>query len=147
MMNQEDIDLLQRHLDGTIGDDEFQRLQTLLRENAEARRMLRDLSTVAVKLHELAAAGPGNAAMLPMPSSRPVWRQSRTLAAAAACAALVLTATEFFLHRPARTQPDPAQTFASVRNAIARLPAPPVASFPEWISPTDSMLRSKDSPL
>ncbi len=60
-MHTSELELLHRYLDATLPDTEADALQTLLRESAEARRMLRDLAMVDTKLSELAAtstAGP-----------------------------------------------------------------------------------------
>lgn len=86
-MTQDQLDLLHRYLDRTIGEEDFDRLQTLLRESAEARGMLRDLSTVNAKLEQLAAANPempGVSPSAPRGVARAGWLQWRPLAAAAA---------------------------------------------------------------
>lgn len=92
-MTQEELDLLHGWMDGTIREEEMPRLQVLLRESAEARRTLRGLSTVEVKLQELASANPVTAKLLsfqPEPArARSVWNQPLAWAAALAllCAA------------------------------------------------------------
>ena len=53
-MNQEQLDLLHGYLNGSLNEPDFARLQSLLQENADARRTLRSLSTVEVKLSQLA---------------------------------------------------------------------------------------------
>lgn len=53
-MNQEQLDLLHGYLNGSLNEPDFARLQSLLQENADARRTLRSLSTVEVKLNQLA---------------------------------------------------------------------------------------------
>jgi hypothetical protein len=93
-MTQDERDLLHGYLNGTIGEADFARLQLLLRENAEARRMLRDLSTVDAKLQELAATNPATLRLLAVPAANPArpahrqawfgWLQWRPLTAAAA---------------------------------------------------------------
>jgi hypothetical protein len=55
-MNQDELHLLHGYLDDTITDGDFPRLQVLLRESVEARRMLRSLCTIDTKLLECAAA-------------------------------------------------------------------------------------------
>lgn len=55
-MREEEIHLLDGWLDGSIDDAELPQLQTLLRDSAEARRMLRSLCAVEAKLTECAAA-------------------------------------------------------------------------------------------
>lgn len=57
-MTQSELDLIHQYLDGTLSEEAMPQLQSLLRESAEARRMLRDLSTVDTKLNELAATNP-----------------------------------------------------------------------------------------
>ncbi|MEY4485363.1 MAG: hypothetical protein RL693_2815 [Verrucomicrobiota bacterium] len=57
-MNQSELDLIHQFLNGTLSEEAMPHLQSLLRESAEARKMLRDLSTVDTKLNELAAANP-----------------------------------------------------------------------------------------
>jgi hypothetical protein len=90
-MTQDELDLLHGYLNGTIGEADFARLQSLLRGNTEARRMLRDLSNVDAKLQELAAANPATLLLLAAPvaspaqiSHRSVWLSWRPLTAAAA---------------------------------------------------------------
>jgi len=93
-MTQDELDLLHGHLNGTLGETDFARLQTLLRESAEARRTLRDLSTVDAKLQELAAANPATLQLLAAPVASPTpiahrpawsgWLTWRPLTAAAA---------------------------------------------------------------
>jgi hypothetical protein len=90
-MTQDELDLLHGYLDGTLADDDFARLQTLLRQNAEARRMLRSLSTVDAKWQELAAANPATLRLLAAPAvsstqaaRRSAWFSWRPLTAAAA---------------------------------------------------------------
>jgi hypothetical protein len=89
MMTLADAALIHGYLDGTIVTEDFARLQDLLRGSAEARRALRDLSTVDAKLTEMAAVNPLAMQVLPMsPLSSPPgiarWFQWRPLAAAAA---------------------------------------------------------------
>jgi hypothetical protein len=82
-----DLDLLHGYLDGTIAEASFGRLQTHLRESAEARGMLRGLSTVDTKLQELAAANPATMQLLAAPSVRTArsgWLSWHPLTAAAA---------------------------------------------------------------
>ena len=93
-MIQEEIELLHSYLNGTLSEADFARLQSLLRESADARRMLRDLSTVDAKLQELAATNPATLRLLAAPAAVPSqvdfhparvgWYQWRPLAAAAA---------------------------------------------------------------
>jgi len=57
-MTQTELDLIHRYLNGTIDEAHYVRLQAVLRDNPEARRLLRALSTVDAKLQDLAAANP-----------------------------------------------------------------------------------------
>lgn len=100
-MNQDEMDLLHGYLNDTLSEADFARLQTLLRANAEARRVLRSLTTVDAKLHQLAAANPATLRLLAepigMPSqvSDPVnrigWLSWYPLAAAAALVIFAVT--------------------------------------------------------
>ena len=53
-MNQKDLDLLHRYLDGAITKEEFESLEGLLRESTEARATLRSLATIDAKWQEIA---------------------------------------------------------------------------------------------
>lgn len=53
-----DLDLLHAYLDGTLSAADHAPLHSLLRENAEARRVLRGLATVDAKLEQVAAGDP-----------------------------------------------------------------------------------------
>lgn len=57
MIKTADLGLLHGYLNGRLSEAEFSQLQTLLRENAEARATLRSLSTVDTRLSELGAEG------------------------------------------------------------------------------------------
>ena len=90
-MTQHEFDLIHGYLDGTIGETDFTHLQSLLRDNAEARQMLRSLSTVDAKWQELAAANPETLRLLATPAAsqrgpgrNPAWFSWRPLTAAAA---------------------------------------------------------------
>jgi len=90
-MTQTDLDLLHGYLNDTLDVNGFARLQSLLREDAEARRMLRSLATIDAKWQELAAANPATMELLGVASSslhsgsvRNTWPSWRPLTAAAA---------------------------------------------------------------
>ena len=70
-MTQEELDLLHGHLNGTLDEEDFARLQLLLREDADARRTLRTLSTVEVKLQQLGSANPATLRLLAEPAMTP----------------------------------------------------------------------------
>lgn len=55
-MNDQDLDLLHRYLNGNLPPSEQEALETLLRINPEARKTLRSLATVDEKLRERSAA-------------------------------------------------------------------------------------------
>lgn len=57
-MNAAEMDLLHCYLNDALPEADIEALQSLLRENAEARRMLRDLATIDTRLTELAASAP-----------------------------------------------------------------------------------------
>jgi hypothetical protein len=69
-MTREELALLHGYLDGTLDEASFDRLQSLLRENADARRTLRTLSTVETKLQQLAALNPAAVQLLAALSPR-----------------------------------------------------------------------------
>jgi tungstate transport system substrate-binding protein len=113
-MKQDELDLLHRYLDGTISDAEFNRLQSLLRESGESRKMLRDLATVDAKLSELAAANPATLPLLQYPltarvetraeTKTPSWFGWWTLGPVAAGLALgVMCAAVLWAHAAKRT--------------------------------------------
>lgn len=87
-MTKEELNLLHGHLDGTLEKADFARLQWLLRERADARRMLRSLATVETKLQQLASTDVVTLQMLaPQFKSDPVtmrWVPRRPAAAAMA---------------------------------------------------------------
>lgn len=70
-MKRDELELLHGYLSGTLTVEEFPRLQTLLRESAAARRMLRSLGTVEAKLEEYAAANPITIGLVAAPQARP----------------------------------------------------------------------------
>jgi tungstate transport system substrate-binding protein len=70
-MKQNELDLIQQYLDGTIAEADFDRLQELLRHSAECRKALRDLATVDAKLMEMAAADPAMMPLLHYPLTQP----------------------------------------------------------------------------
>lgn len=55
-MNETEMSLVNRYLDGILAEAEAEALQILLRESAEARRLLRDIAMVDTKLTELASS-------------------------------------------------------------------------------------------
>ena len=96
-MTLHELDLLHGYFNGNIGDAEFAQLQSLLRENAEARRVLRDLAAIDTKLQGAAITRSTSVALFTAPSSggarvshRPAWFGRLGWRPLAACAALAL---------------------------------------------------------
>jgi len=56
MITQAEFELLEQYIDGTLAEGDVQRLRTLLRDDAEARAMLRSLATVDFGLQDIAAS-------------------------------------------------------------------------------------------
>lgn len=96
-MTPNEIDLLHGYLNDTITDADVPRLQSLLRESSDARRMLRSLCTVEEKLQECAAADPATLRLIgtqrqraPDTGSRPRYRWLRWRPLTAAAAGVIL---------------------------------------------------------
>jgi hypothetical protein len=87
-MNAHDLSLIHGHLNNTLDQAEFCRLQSLLRTSPQARRMLRSLAAVDIKLQQLAAANPSTLELLgtppPKPSTPARWLAGSPLTAAVA---------------------------------------------------------------
>ena len=117
-MTQNEIDLLHGYLNASLRIEDMSRLQTLLRNRAEARAMLRSLSTVDIWLQMLAATDsglsklPGSSRVEPPPRKKIAWRIPLAWAAAFA---LLGTSAGFLLHWPtvAPEQPAPELTWES----------------------------------
>ena len=131
-------ELIQRHLTGLTTVEEMNQLQAALKADAKLRALFLDYMNLDVALGAL--AGAADHVLAPQEQRTARWLTWRPLAAAAACVALLLSGALLFSRKPPSTRPDLAATFASTKNAIAHLPAPPLAPLPEWISPTASML-------
>lgn len=111
-MTQDQLDLLHGYLNGTLDEADFARFQSLIRDSAEARHMLRSLSTVEAKLTQLAAIHPETVRLLSEtarqsgPSFR--WFAWRPLTAAAAGIVFGMFCTSvvfgFVVQRQMRTQ-------------------------------------------
>ena len=146
-MKPDELNLLHSHLNGTLSDTDFGKLQALLRASAEARRTLRALAMVDAKLQALGSLNTRASQTLVTPSLVPsVVRSSylrfarSSLAAAAACLVLLFTGTLFIHVKPTRSRPDVAAVISSTQDVIARLSIEAPASFPAWVSPTASLL-------
>ncbi|MGI9472108.1 MAG: anti-sigma factor family protein, partial [Rubripirellula sp.] len=86
-MNEDELDLLHRYLDGTITPEELDSLEHLLRSNAEARATLRTLATIDAKWQQFAAdevvSGPTNSVTASRFARRgiPLWLTLSAIAA------------------------------------------------------------------
>ncbi|MGA2244910.1 MAG: hypothetical protein ABSH48_07925 [Verrucomicrobiota bacterium] len=144
-MKPDELDLLHGHLNGTLSEADFGRLQALLRTNAEARRTLRALATVDAKLQALGSLNtmPTRPLSTPAPArARPLYQRLAwsSMAAAAACVALALTGTLFTRVKSSPSRPDLAAEISSSQNSIGRLSVKPPSLFPAWASPTAALL-------
>ena len=137
-MNSAWHDIIQRHIAGTTTAEEAIGLVAALAADAKLRALFLDYMNLDVALAALAGAADHMLAPQKQRSSR--WLTWRPLAAAAACVALLLSGARLFSRKPPSTRPDLAAAFASTEQAIAHLPAPPLAPLPEWMSPTAAML-------
>ena len=131
-------ELIQRHLTGLTTVEEMNQLQAALKTDAKLRALFLDYMNLDVALGALAGAADHVRALQEQRTAR--WLTWRPLAAAAACLALLLSGALLLSRKPLSTRPDLAAAFASTEQAIAHLPAPPLAPLPEWISPTAGML-------
>ena len=152
-MKPEELNLLHSYLSGTLSDTEFGKLQALLRVSAEARRTLRALATVDAMLQALGSLNTRRSQTLETPPPVPSLERSpcmlpawSSLAAAAACLALVLTGILFIHFKPTRSRPDMTAVISSTQNVIARLSIAPPSSFSGWASPTASLLDQPSIP-
>jgi hypothetical protein len=150
-MKPDELDLLHGHLNGTLSDADFGRLQVLLRASAEARRTLRALATVDTKLQALGSSNtmPTQLLVMPAPSrTRPLYQRLAwsSMAAAAVCVALAFAGTLFTHVKPSPSRPNLAAEINSSRNAIGRLSVKPPSLFPAWASPTAALLNQPRIP-
>jgi hypothetical protein len=135
---------IQRYVAGDSTREETVALQQALRADAELRALYLDYLNLEAALGAAAeaAAMAGHQTAELRPIAWPQGHSRRWLAAAtAACVALaVLT-----IFRGHRDRPDAQHDFdasiSSTQNAIARLSFERTASFPDWMSPTASMLK------
>jgi ferric-dicitrate binding protein FerR (iron transport regulator) len=93
-MNEDELNLLHRYLDGAITPEELESLENLLRNSAEARATLRSLATIDAKWQQLAAdqavAIPSDRVAAPQRSRRsvPMWLTLSAIAASLLVGAL-----------------------------------------------------------
>ena len=137
---------IQRHLNGQSSTEEAAALHEALNEDAELRALYLDYMNLDVALGAAAEMativenGTDRTTTFPQPPARLSPHYWRWLAAAAACAALVVFAM-LPKHRDAsRARPDIAAIIASTQSHIARLSIEPPTLFPAWASPTASLL-------
>ena len=137
---------IQRCMTGDATPEEIAALQQTLKDDAELRALYLDYLNLDVALGAAAEAvaitenGIGKTTTFPQPPARLSPHHWRWLAAAAACAALVVFA---MLPKPrdaSRARPDIAAIISSTQSAIARLSIEPPSLFPAWASPTASLL-------
>ena len=143
---------IQRYVNGQSSVTEATALQAALSENVKLRSLYIDYMNLdvalraAAEIEAVAASGTGPIAIFPR---HPAWFSPypwRWLAAAAACVALVMW-TALPKHRDSSPQQvDLPATISSTQKAIARLSVEPSASFPEWMSPTASLLEQSQTP-
>ena len=131
-------ELIQRYLAGLSTAEETDMLQAALKTDAGMRALFLDYMNLDVALGALAGIDVDRG-LATQEQRQTRWFSWRPLAAAAACAAL-LTGTFLLSRKPSGPRPDLAAAFASAESAISRLPAPPLAPLPEWMSPTATML-------
>jgi hypothetical protein len=137
---------IQRYANGQSSAEEAAALEAALNEDAELRALYLDYMNLDVALSAAAEAATiteikiGKANSFPRPSARWSSHPWRWVAAAAACAALIVFAMLPRHHDPSPSRPDIAATISSTQGAIARLSVEPPSLFPEWVSVTDSML-------
>lgn len=140
-MTQSELDLIHQYLNGTLSEDAMQQLQPLLREKPEARRLLRDLSTIDTKLQDLAAANPETLRLLAAPilrqtqhepnASRLTLHNWRPLAAAAAGLVFgLLSASMLWAYAVPRAVTTVEQLFSLVDGSFEKQPGRIPSGFP-----------------
>ena len=139
-------DLIRRQFAGEATEDDLQQLEAALRDDASFRAdYVRYLNLdvalgAAAQVATLRESGTGKIATFPQSSTRLSPHYVRWLAAAAACAALVVFLALPRHTKPQRAQPHIATVLSSTENRIARVSVEPPSMFPVWASPTASLL-------
>jgi anti-sigma factor RsiW len=136
---------IQRYANGQLDAAQSAALEAALNQDAELRELYLDYMNLDVALcaaaesasiHEIGAGGIARLSPSPAQSSPRRWHWLT----AAACVALVLMGMLHGFRKPFRKRPDVAAACASAQKAIERISVAPSSSFPEWASPTASML-------
>lgn len=137
---------IQRYLDGQAGAEESAELEAAIRSDPEVLALYLDYVNLdvalgtAAEMATLAENGAGRAAIPSRPPRLLSTGRWPWLAAAAACAALVLFSLRLGHRSPSQTGPDIDAACSSTQAPLARL-AMESPLFPEWMSPTASMLN------
>jgi hypothetical protein len=143
---------IQRYVAGDSTQEETTALQQALKDDAELRALYLDYLNLDLALGAAAEAASmtGNEiagmAINRQPSARSILHYRRWIAAAAACAALVVLTILPRHHDSTRARNDFGATFSSAQNAVAQLSFEPASSLPGWMSPTASMLQLPQTP-
>ena len=137
---------IQRYVNGQSSAEEAAALHEALNEDAELRALYLDYMNLDVALGAAAEAATiteievGQADSFSRPFARLSSHPWRWVAAAAACAVLVMLVMLPRHRDSSRLRPDFAITISSAQSAIARLSYEPDTSLPTWMSPTASLL-------
>jgi hypothetical protein len=137
---------IQRYVNGQASAEEVAALQAALNKDAELRALFLDYMNLDVALGAAAEAatitesGIGGITTFPCSPAQSSPHYWHWLAAATACAALLVFAILPRHRNPVRMRPDVAAACYSAQEAIARLSVEPTSSIPVWASPTASML-------
>ncbi|MGO8699079.1 MAG: hypothetical protein ACLQVY_15290 [Limisphaerales bacterium] len=136
---------IQRYINGMASRAEAAALQAALSRDAELRALYLDYMnldvalSVAAETLTLTVNGRNSIATFPRPHLRSWPHYWRWFAAAAACAALMILVLLPRHRLSSRARRDIA-AISSTQSAIDRLSLEPPSLFPDWASPTASML-------
>ena len=144
-MNSHGHEQIQRYINGLASPAEAAALQAALSRDAELRALYLDYMNLDVALSATAETmtftenGRNGIATFPRPHLRSSPHYWRWLAAAATCAALIILVLLPRHRISSRARLDIA-AISSTQSAIDRLSLKPPSLFPDWASPTASML-------
>jgi anti-sigma factor RsiW len=136
---------IQRYINGLASPSEAAALQAALSQDAELRALYLDYMNLDAALSATAETmtftenGRNGIATFPGPHLRSSPSSWRWLAAAATCAALIILVLLPGHRTSSRARKDLA-VISSTQSAIERLSVKPPSLFPDWASPTASML-------